>query len=258
VHRGGAEGEAAPPEDRLVRAPPTEGMAPEDLIVQPMAEAEEVRPIDEDISVEVETAVALTPDEGIAPDPSPLNTDDILALADQISSGATPMTALEDNAVVPPVVALDGAPALQIIPASVPGVSSSLRPSVRPAGLRPPVAAPAAATASEIPVDNSAIAAAVAMATEIPVSTIDPPAGSKLVQLGAFPSPEGAAAAWMTLQSRFGDYMAGKGQLIQEASSGGRTFYRLRAMGFDDLADARRFCAALSAGNADCIPVVVR
>jgi hypothetical protein len=45
---------------------------------------------------------------------------------------------------------------------------------------------------------------------------------------------------------------------VQKASSGGRVFYRLRAMGFDDLGDARRFCSALVAENADCIPVVTR
>ncbi|HBS49363.1 MAG TPA: sporulation protein SsgA, partial [Rhodobacteraceae bacterium] len=33
---------------------------------------------------------------------------------------------------------------------------------------------------------------------------------------------------------------------------------RLRAMGFDDISDARRFCSALVAGGADCIPVTTR
>ena len=37
------------------------------------------------------------------------------------------------------------------------------------------------------------------------------------------------------------------------ATSGGRTFYRLRAMGFEDLSDARRFCSALVAENAECM-----
>ena len=52
--------------------------------------------------------------------------------------------------------------------------------------------------------------------------------------------------------------MEGKRRVIQEASRGGRTFYRLRAMGFEDLSDARRFCAVLLADNADCIPVTTR
>jgi len=46
--------------------------------------------------------------------------------------------------------------------------------------------------------------------------------------------------------------------VIQQASSGGSAFYRLRAHGFDDLAASRRFCAALMAQNAPCIPVTVR
>ena len=52
--------------------------------------------------------------------------------------------------------------------------------------------------------------------------------------------------------------MGGKARVIQEAESGGRTFYRLRAMGFDDINDARRFCSVLVAENADCIPVTTR
>ena len=49
-----------------------------------------------------------------------------------------------------------------------------------------------------------------------------------------------------------------KRRVIEKATSGGRTFYRLRAEGFADLPDARRFCAALVAEKADCIPVVTR
>ena len=46
--------------------------------------------------------------------------------------------------------------------------------------------------------------------------------------------------------------------MVQKATSGGRTFYRLRAMGFADIADARRFCAVLAAEKAECIPVTLR
>jgi hypothetical protein len=52
--------------------------------------------------------------------------------------------------------------------------------------------------------------------------------------------------------------MAGKGRVIEQASIGGSSFYRLRAEGFRDLADARRFCAALVAEDAECIPVAAR
>ena len=83
----------------------------------------------------------------------------------------------------------------------------------------------------------------------------DIPAGTRLSQLGAFDSPEVARKEWDRLSARFGDYMDGKQRVIQKAQSGGRTFYRLRAIGFADLNDARRFCSALVAERADCIPV---
>ena len=56
--------------------------------------------------------------------------------------------------------------------------------------------------------------------------------------------------------AQFGNYMTGKELVIQEAQTGGRTFWRLRAMGFEDLADARRFCSVLVSDGANCIPVV--
>ena len=60
------------------------------------------------------------------------------------------------------------------------------------------------------------------------------------------------------VEKRLSDYFDGKKRLIQEAKSGGRTFYRLRAVGFDDLNASRRFCAVLVAANSACIPVLAR
>ncbi|MFC6583995.1 SPOR domain-containing protein [Sulfitobacter aestuariivivens] len=82
--------------------------------------------------------------------------------------------------------------------------------------------------------------------------------GTRLAQLGAFDSEAVAREQWDQLNTRFGTYLAGKKRVVQKATSGGRVFYRLRAMGFEDIADARRFCSALVAENADCIPVVTR
>ena len=104
-------------------------------------------------------------------------------------------------------------------------------------------------------------AVAAALAANAGTRDVDPasiPAGTRLAQLGAFESAEVAAREWSRLSGRFGDYLDGKDRVIQKAESGGRTFYRLRAMGFSDLADARRFCAALVAERAECIPVVTR
>ncbi|MGC8202706.1 SPOR domain-containing protein [Aliiroseovarius sp. PTFE2010] len=84
------------------------------------------------------------------------------------------------------------------------------------------------------------------------------PPGTRLVQFGAYDTPEMARVEWDKLALRFEALMDGKARVIQEAASGGKTFYRLRAMGFDDLSDARQFCAALVAEKAACIPTQAR
>ncbi|WP_109467316.1 SPOR domain-containing protein [Albibacillus kandeliae] len=126
-----------------------------------------------------------------------------------------------------------------------PGLRESLRPSPRPAGY----------VASHQP-ERLVRASASAPVQEIDSATL--PAGTRLAQLGAFDTPDIARAEWDQLSQRFADYMGGKARVIQEAESGGRTFYRLRAMGFDDINDARRFCSVLVAESADCIPVTTR
>jgi hypothetical protein len=124
-----------------------------------------------------------------------------------------------------------------------------LRPRLRPTGLQ-------VAAATSPTVTSDAAQVETAASTEIDPASL--PAGTRLVQIGAFDSPETARAEWTRLEARFGDYLYGKGRVIQRASSGGRVFYRLRAHGFADLSDARRFCSAFVAQNVDCIPVVTR
>lgn len=82
--------------------------------------------------------------------------------------------------------------------------------------------------------------------------------GTRLVQLGAFESPEVAREHWRDVGERFAGAFAGKRMVVQEATSGGQAFYRLRAEGFENGAAAQDFCSALLAGRADCIPVEVR
>lgn len=80
--------------------------------------------------------------------------------------------------------------------------------------------------------------------------------GTRLVQLGAFGSPDVARTEWGAIEDRYNDYFVGKSRVIQEVVSGGREFYRLRVMGFEDLADARRFCSVIVADGTNCIPVI--
>lgn len=120
----------------------------------------------------------------------------------------------------------------------------ALRPKARPQGLS--AAPPTVASLAPAPKDTR----------DVDPDTI--PVGTRLAQLGAFTSEEIAQKEWDRLLKKFEEYLAGKDRVIQRATSGGRTFYRLRAMGFDDLADAKRFCSALVSEKAECIPVVTR
>jgi len=128
------------------------------------------------------------------------------------------------------------------------GLAASLRPQVRPARLETTVTTATGAVVTPGPATSDA--------REVDAASL--PVGTRLAQLGAFETDALARAAWEKLSVQFEDYMTDKSLVVQEASSGGRSFYRLRAMGFDDLADARRFCAVLIAEQADCIPVTIR
>ncbi len=257
-----AIGGAAEPEDRLVLAPSNTSLQAEDMDVGPLAELAEVEAetaVEDPLGQAITTSLSVDEAE-VAPqqvaalatpvDPSvPLTADDVLALADRIAAGAAPLTDLSAGESVPIEVAVNGVVVNpNIIPDAVPGVRRSPRPASRPANrVAPAVVVPAAATTTSVatPVTGEVTTAAI-------------PVGTKLVQLGAFDSPDIAATEWVRMTQRFPDFFDGKEQVIQQANSGGRTFFRLRAMGFSDLSDARRFCAAMSAEGAACIPVVVR
>lgn len=231
-----AEGVAEAPAERLVLAP-----APLDLNAAapqprpladdetPLAEAEEA-PL---TAGTVEAAlVTETEDEG-APDAM------AEALAEALSDGVEPLTPLAEEA-----------ESGDRISSEIPGVKRSPRPNKRPE--RDLTQAQAG-----VQVQGVALASApAASATEIDAGAV--PAGTRLVQLGAFDSEDIARREWDKLVTQFGPYMEEKSRVIQKATSGGRTFFRLRAMGFADIGDARRFCSALLAENAACIPVVAR
>jgi len=278
-----ALGEAAPPEDVLLLAPANAGLAPEDFDVAPEAEADEF--LADDVQPETAIPPGLTPVVGtepatvfaagltVTPQPAPadgpLSAEQVLAMAAEIAEGAPPLTALAPGTDVPvslsiageaaidtptldatatpalaatdaPALAADGAPL--VIAASVPGVAVAPRPPARP-GTLAIVAVPAA------PVSDLIVAAQAITATL--------PSGTHLVQFGAYPTPEAAGAAWTGMLARFPEFLAERQPVIQAALSGGSTFFRLRTMGFADLAEARRFCVAFVAEDQECIYVPV-
>ena len=234
VNEVAAVGEASAPEDSVALAPAMAGLEDEDVVTLLSTGVEEVSAIVPSVAPEIEVKVALNARQIVA---APLSTDDILALANQIAGRTLPLAPIADVTVVAPRLSLAGqAMVTPVVAKNVPGVSVSLRPMLRPT-FTPVVAA------AEV---------------QSLVTTTAFALGTNLVQIGAFPKAENAATEWTRLQGRFGDVMGGKARVIQAATSSGKTFYRLRAQGFSELGDARRFCATLVAEGTDCIPVVVR
>jgi formaldehyde-activating enzyme involved in methanogenesis len=174
-----------------------------------------------------------------------LNEDEAVATAEAAED------AIVGDAVANSESVVASAAQVVVIPSSVPGVKASPRPLVRPAALIRRASATRDAVAEAV---AEAVAGGVAP-LEVEADTL--PVGSRLVQLGAFESEDLARAEWEELAERFSDVMDGKPRVIQAAASGGKTFYRLRVAGFDDLADARRFCATLVADKSKPLGVPV-
>jgi len=266
VNNVAAEGEVADPADRLTMAP-----RPVELTDQDQAGYAPIPP-----SAVVPTLTATIPipgqfaDEGtstaalegdlaaIDAEPDPVDPPpEALAVVQAVSLSANlpaarPVAAADVQPAVPPTpqqeaVELALAQAVAVLPvapvnATAAAVRQSPRPVARPgAALKPGVDA----ADGVAPEPVAAVSAAVAP-------------GTRLIQLGAYDDAAAANADWEKLTARYGDYFKGKSQLIQQATSGGRTFYRLRAIGFEDEDEARRLCAVLENDQLQCIPVLTR
>ncbi|WP_375550252.1 SPOR domain-containing protein [Rhodophyticola porphyridii] len=236
-----AEGrEAEPAAERIVLAPPPVELVEIDLSSASLPEA---------------------PREAVPETPTPQAASEAtLALIDRLMQDETQTPPVPEagaeTAATPEATSPDPTPepapqtrdAIAVIPVSVPGVRSSPRPTTRPAAV-------------QMAALSAAADAATATAGATPAAEIDPdslPAGTRLVQLGAFDDAETARTEWERLTRSFPDFFDGRSRIVQPAVSGGRQFYRLRAHGFTDLSDARRFCTTLLAQGAACIPVTVR
>ncbi|MDB4196802.1 SPOR domain-containing protein [Ascidiaceihabitans sp.] len=239
VNEVAAAGTAAAPTDTLVLAPKPVALAVEDTPVS----AQVVAPVQQLAPLDLSAAIS-NPIETVAVDttsniPEAGSVEDLVR---QLTQGADVINTTNGAKVVSAVTTVASTNVIENAAIQAAGLRHSLRPLLRPAS----------APAVVIPVSAPAKTA---------VTDVDPtsvPAGTRLVQLGAFDSAEVARSQWDKIEGRFGDFLQGKSRIVQKANSGGRTFYRLRAMGFSDLSDARRFCSALLAENADCIPVVTR
>jgi hypothetical protein len=159
---------------------------------------------------------------------------DMNALADAIIAGKKPLSDVQ-----PMPVRIEGANIEQALrlalavdekPSGISPPRTTIRPKLRPSATQAAVRLPAA----------PAIAA-----------------GSALVQFGAYDSQSVAEQEWTRISAKLASFLGTQTRVIQEVESGGRKFYRLRAAGFNDIGEARRFCSAVSE-KAECYPVIAK
>lgn len=230
VNEIAARGAASGPVDRVVLAPPATRLADEDqpVIVKrddPVVQPEPLVAADKSLDTAEVTDV---------PETDQAQQVAIDAVVAEVTGDASKISPAPDALTPQPAV-------LRTEVIDAPGARASLRPRIRPAELQQTVQR-----------------VAYTPAQSVEVAAADIPSGTRLAQLGAFDSPEVARAEWTRIQAKFGEMLNGKSRVVQEAQSGGRTFYRLRAMGFVSLSDTRRFCSAIKAEGVDCIPVQVK
>ncbi|MCA3448023.1 MAG: SPOR domain-containing protein [Rhodobacter sp.] len=254
VNAVAAEGAAAPLPDQIALAPRPFDLSAED---QPVVGDVTVPPSDAPFPAPDGTAPLV---EMIVPvDPVGQLTETPLAAPPSAQAAATDPAVADrdlsmDAAVESALAEALGAEPMQagVLAAAEPAppgaVVRSPRPERRPEG-------DGSGDAALVPAALAAADAA-AVGGEVDVASIA--AGTRLVQLGAFDDEAGARREWAQLQAQFGELIAPKAMVLQKAVSGGRTFVRLRALGFEDEVDASRFCSALLAENASCIPVAHR
>lgn len=267
VNAVAAAGTARPLPDKLILAPKETELAADDAAgVAVLADAGAAAPVaGSDLKVADLPEVSAAPIEiaptDIAPaDPAPAGVDPAALPPVDAEAAAEPaLPATQEDAVAAALAAAlsdSSETAVADDSAAAPGVpAKSPKPPPRPA--RAVVAQPATTLSDEA---NALAAAepAAEPAVAAPAAEMDPTtiaAGTRLVQLGAFDDADAARAEWANLQTKFPELIGAKAMVVQSAQSGGRTFFRLRAHGFADEDESRRFCAALLAENASCIPV---
>ena len=224
VNEIAADGVAAPPAETLTLAPGVAQLAPEDVAGGDLAGLGTVPPSSDDGSAAPQGDVIATAPFASVP------------LADPLPDEA-PEPLLD-----PETDAAEGVAA------------SGPRPVARPAHL---MTAGAARSTGGSDAEADAIAAAVAEAMAPAAVEVDPaalPAGTSLAQLGSFDNEAEARLEWDRIVARYGALMDGRQRVIEPAESGGNSFVRLRAAGFESIDDTRRFCSVLLAESTQCVP----
>lgn len=263
-----AAGAAPAPTQELAIAPPATELAAADVAMGELGATarEPSNPSDIPLTFDGEPITPMSDREAQAlAEAAAAAAAQLAAAEDAVSQAAIIDAPAREGALNEIVTDENGAPADDAIAAALAEAQSSLnpaalqvstRPAPRPRVTRVASAAPAPAPAAR-PAPAPEAAPASAPAPQ-PVQQVQPASGAQLVQIGAFDSNAIAQSEWSRLSAKFGSHFAGKGQVIQQHQANGRTFWRLRAAGFESRAQAQEFCAALKAGGTDCIPIAAQ
>lgn len=234
-----ADGIAEAPAETLTLAPGATGLAPEDVAGGELAS---LPAVPEGALPEVPLADAPAADPSATP---PATAGEVVASApvsETVLADPLPDEAPE------PLLEAEGA---------LEGDAAAPRPVARPARLAAASSGAGAEATGGYDPEADAIAAAVAAAMAPPAVEANPallPAGTSLAQLGSFDTEAEARLEWDRIAARYGALMEGRQRVIEPAESGGNSFVRLRAAGFEGMDDARRFCSVLLAENTQCVP----
>lgn len=236
VNAVAAAGTVSPLPEMLILAPQEIDLAADDL---PGLTASDQLPAGDAVvaqTVSASVAAEIVPMSQVAAaDAAPLLSAEETALA---------VTGAEEDAVA---AALASALTADSAPIAGDAVAGGLGDAI--ASTPRPPARPAKFASADVGGETTARTAA---AKEVDFTTIA--VGTRLVQLGAFDDEATARSEWVKLEAQFPDLISTKSMVVQPAQSGGRTFYRLRALGFDDEDAARKFCTVLLEQNVSCIP----
>lgn len=220
-----ASGGVEEPPRRVVLAPPPEELSEDDLTLgeaRRRAEAERA-PVEAVAEADPEPEAARSDEEL-----------DAIEIADRVAEAeAGRETARSDPDLRPNPVQN----------ASPQAPDRSLRPRPRPAILP-----------TEIAYVQPTAARLAATVTEGP----GVPVGTRLIQLGAYDDPKLAESEWSRLLARHADLLEDKRPLIVKTQNDTRTFYRLRAAGFETAEESRALCSALLARGTACLAVTAR
>lgn len=258
-----SEGEAEGPADRVVLAPAPRNLLAEDVPVAQLAEPAEAdeKPAATLILDSVEDAVS----DGGSGDPEGQDVIASLIELEQRQQADTPITLTVRD--VPEGMRIDSSGTEVRLVSEEALVEADADPEATaktdlPGGTK---FAPATSVlpqfrSNQVKLAKAEAVGVAASAAPKPLSREVPeaPLGTRLIQLGAYDSRETALKEWVRISAKHHDLLGNKGFLVQHVETGGRQFYRLRAVGFADSTESKAMCSALIQRGAQCIPVVAR